>query len=102
SGPQYPVKAKSSTKSRICRRRGPQLWQSRLGDPTSVTMSPDGTVDRKRTILVSCESPGQLRGTTSDHSASRRKRRAFPMTDAELTLIAAAANIGLNSTPKTG
>jgi len=31
-----------------------------------------------------------------------RSRKALPMTDTELMLIAAAANIGLSSKPKNG
>ncbi len=36
------------------------------------------------------------------HNTSLRSRSAFPMTDTELRLIAAAASMGLNSMPKTG
>ena len=35
-------------------------------------------------------------------SSMRRKRRAFPMTETELRLIAAAASMGLRRTPKAG
>ena len=36
------------------------------------------------------------------HNLMRRNRNAFPITDTELKLIAAAASIGLNSNPKNG
>ena len=36
------------------------------------------------------------------HSVTRRNRRAFPMTDTELKVIAALAIIGLSSSPKNG
>ena len=36
------------------------------------------------------------------YSRSRRSRKAFPITDTELRLIAPAAMIGLKSTPKKG
>jgi hypothetical protein len=35
-------------------------------------------------------------------SRTRRSLSAFPMTDTELKLMAAAASIGLSKTPKTG
>lgn len=37
-----------------------------------------------------------------NHSLSCRSRRAFPMTDTELNVIAALAIIGLSNTPKIG
>ena len=36
------------------------------------------------------------------HSCTRRSRRALPMTDTELKVIAALAIIGLSSRPKNG
>ena len=36
------------------------------------------------------------------HSLTRRRRSALAITETELTLIAAAAIIGLSSTPKSG
>jgi hypothetical protein len=38
----------------------------------------------------------------SAHSFTVRKRKAFVITETELRLIAAAAKIGLNSSPKNG
>ncbi len=37
-----------------------------------------------------------------DQSSTRRNRKALPMTDTELKLIAAAAIIGLSRRPKKG
>jgi hypothetical protein len=36
------------------------------------------------------------------HTFTRRRRKAFPTTETELKLIAAAAIIGFNSKPKKG
>ena len=36
------------------------------------------------------------------YKAARRKRKAFPITDTELNVIAALAIIGLSSNPNTG
>jgi hypothetical protein len=45
---------------------------------------------------------GQAVGYFIYYAFTRRSRRALPTTDTELTLIAAAAIIGLSSRPKKG
>ena len=46
--------------------------------------------------------PGQALAKPDAHNLTRRSRRAFPMTDSELKVMAAAAIIGLRRTPKKG
>ena len=41
-------------------------------------------------------------GLCCDYSDNVRNRKAFPITDTELNVIAAAASIGLSKMPKTG
>src|SRR5262249_22246864 len=43
-----------------------------------------------------------LHYSTKRHMRTRRKRRALPITDTELKLIAAAASMGLSRIPKNG
>ena len=45
---------------------------------------------------------GGVAEVASRYSSTRRRRRALPMTDTELRLIAALAIIGLSRMPKNG
>jgi hypothetical protein len=49
-----------------------------------------------------CDSESVFMAELRPHSLTRRNRRALPMTDSELNVIAAAAIIGLRRTPKKG
>ena len=56
-------------------------------------------------ILQTCSTvpwPVQVRLRCGHHSAVRRRRNAFPITETELKLIAALASMGLSSTPNHG
>jgi hypothetical protein len=54
--------------------------------------------DRGNTLV----SQATRRGSARHHRACRRKRRALPMTETELSVIAALAMMGLRSSPNLG
>ena len=60
------------------------------------------TFDRNSSINLQKFLPVTYPLVFSNHNLSLRKRKALPITETELKLIAAAAIIGLKSKPKNG